>query len=614
MKEGLLMNNKLLKLLLTLTVVFSTMTVFAQSVFAAQTLTISTAISDDPYVRVFTVTNNDSAVKNYTYTVSGDTNESGATVNVGANGSNTHEIHLNKNGGTIYFQLKNNTDGDYSAAVASIAAYRIKVYYQCNGTPLKDMTYVTCNANGASASAPASIPANGRVYNVLDGLNYKEVAYGTEAIVFEYELQARDDYQSKVVFIDQDGNTIKSSETFTVNEANGGYYQVPQTITHNSRTYTLMANQGDISQSYNDGANTYYVRYQIQEESANLPYYVTVDYRAGDVLLARKTLTVQNGKTVSHVAPSTFKAGTASYQLAGNGTITHTYGDAAKNYTVQYTQEVTDQNQPYDVYVQYVDVTTGKILESHYQTVGVDKTVKFDIPGSLNDAGVNYILAPEQPTTITHQFGSAQRQYNVYFHEKDLNIEEYPVTISYYDLTENKILFTTKATANVNDGLTITVPSTYEANGNQYVLLSGQDNEYTHEFYSTRRSYTFIYRNADDLANQDVVVLPGDNGGVVETPTGTTVTIDYTTGRTVITVPENETPLVVNENGELVNEPTDNTPETEVVEENETPLANGKKQDQTSYIIGGSAVGIAAVAGLVFYIVKKRKKEAKEVK
>lgn len=614
MKEGLLMNNKLLKLLLTLTVVFSTMTIFVQGVHAAQALTISTAISDDPYVRVFTVNNNDSTAKNYTYSVSGDTNESGATVNIAANGSNTHEIRLNRDGGTIMFQLKNNTDGNYSAAVASIASYRIKVYYQSNGTSLKDMTYVTCNANGASASAPVSIPLNGRVYNVKDGLNYKEVPYGTDAIVFEYELQARDDYQSKVVFLDQDGNTIKSSDTFTVSEANGGYYQVPQTITHNSRTYTLMADQGDISQSYNDGANTYYVRYQIQEESANLPYYITVDYRAGDVLLARKTLTVQSGKTVTHEAPSTFKAGTSSYQLADNNTISHTYGEVTKNYTIQYKQEVTDQNQPYDVYVQYVDVTTGKILESHYQTVGVDKTVKFEIPGSLSNGGASYILAPEQPTAITHQFSSNQRQYNVYFHEKDLNIEEYPVTISYYDLTENKILFTTKATANINEGLTITVPAAYEANGNQYVLLSGQDTEYTHEFYSTRRSYTFIYRNAEDLANQDVVVLPGNNGGVVETPTGTTVTIDYMTGRTVITVPENETPLVVNENGELVNETPENAPETEVVEENETPLANQPKQAQTPYIIGGSAVGILVVAGVVFYFIKKRKGEVKEAK
>lgn len=599
------MKKKLMKLVLVVTLMILPLVSTQVNVKAANksVLIVSTVMSDSSTTRVFNVYNSSSEDMSYDYYITGDVQKEGkGTIKAGE--TKKHEITTSN--GSVTFQLVDNY-GNLSSGIKSLSAYNVKVYYRYNGTDIKDMTRASCSSSKpASITAPKTISYKGRVYNCSNG-NYKEASYGTETVVFEYALQERPNYQSKVAFLDQDGNTIKTTEKFDVTEKDGGSYTAPQTITFNSRLYKVMAGQvTDIKQSYDEGAKTHYVRYQLQESTANLPYYITIDYKAGNTLLTRKTMTVQSGKTVTFDAPESYKAGTSTYQLKGNKNISHKYGDSTRNYTIQYEKVVTDSNQPYDVYVNYVDVATGKTLEAH------SKTVKFNIPGSVKIGNTNYILSAGQPSSVTHKFGTGQTQYNVYFHEKDLNIQEYPVTVSYYDLTSNQIIYTTKMTAKADEKLNINVPSRYTVDGKEYVLLSGQDTENTHDFYSTRRSYTFIYRDADDLANQSVVVIPGETVNVVETPTGGTVTIDNATGRTVITVPDNNTPLVVDDNGNLVPETNNDNQEIETVDDDETPLAKGNTQNQTAMIVGGSVAGLAAVAFIIFLIIKKRKKETVE--
>ncbi|WP_028042181.1 hypothetical protein [Candidatus Stoquefichus massiliensis] len=600
------MKKKLIKLVMVVTLIVLPLMTSIVSIKAIEKspLVVSTALGDSPTTRIFKVYNPTSNNMSYQYIVEGSVNLSGSDT-IGAGKTNVHEVKSGN--GSVTFQLHDNNGSD-SSTIKSLSAYNVKVYYRCDGKDIKKMTYASCSSSKpATVTAPKSISANGRVYNIVHG-NYKEASYGTETIVFEYALQQRESFESKVVFLDQDGNTIKATEKFSVTETNGGTFTAPNEITFNSRQYKVMANQvTKISQKYDDGAKTYYVRYQLQESTANLPYYITIDYKDGNTLLARKTITVQSGKTVTFEAPDTYKVGTTTYKLAGNQNISHKYGENTKNYTVQYQKVVTDSNQPYDVYVNYIDVATGKTLEAHSKTVDVDKTVKFNIPGSVKINGINYILSAGQPTSVNHKFGTNQTQYNVYFHEKDLNIQEYPVTVSYYDITSSQILYTTKLTVKADEKLNINVPSDYTVNGKNYVLLSGQDNENTHDFYSTRRSYTFIYRDAEDLANQSVVVVPGGNVNVVETPNGGTVTIDNATGRTVITVPEQNTPLVVDDNGNLVPEDADTNQPTEVVDDDQTPLAKGTAKNQSAMIIGGSVVGVAVIAIFIFLVIKKRR-------
>lgn len=601
------MKQRIIKLtmIVTLMILPVVMTLIPAKAAEKSPLSVTTTLSDSPKTRIFKVYNPTSTNMKYDYYVTGDSDKQGSAY-IEAGKTNTHE--LSTTSGSIIFQLADG-EGRLSSAVKCLSSYNVKAYYRYNGKEIKAMTYSLCSTSKPAAiTAPKTISASGREYTIVNG-NYKEATYGTEEVVFEYTLKQRESFESKVVFLDQDGNTIKPTEKFIVTEDDGGKYTAPESITFNSRQYKVMANQvTNITQKYDDKAKTYYVRYQLQESSTNLPYYIIIDYKDGNTLLTRKTMTVQSGKVVTFEAPATYKVGTTSYKVSGNQNVSHKYGDDTKNYTVQYQKVITDSNQPYDVYVNYIDVATGRTLEAHSKTVGVDKTVKFDVPGSVKANGKTYILSNGQPSNVSHKFGTSQTQYNIYFHEKDINIQEYDVTVSYYDITSNQIIYTTKLAAKENEKLDISVPSNYETNGKNYVLLSGQDNENTHDFYSTRRSYTFIYRDAEDLTNQSVVVVPGGNVNVVETPTGGTVTIDNATGRTVITVPEQDTPLVVDDNGNLVpeDEVNDNQ-QTEVVDDDQTPLAKGTAKNQTAMIIGGSVVGVVIATMLIFLAIKKRR-------
>ena len=50
-------------------------------------------------------------------------------------------------------------------------------------------------------------------------------------------------------------------------------------------------------------------------------------------------------------------------------------------------------------------------------------------------------------------------------------------------------------------------------------------------------------------------------------------------------------------------------PQTEVVDENETPLAKGDKStsNNTAYVIGGGFATVAIIAGIVAFVIKKKK-------
>lgn len=597
--------KKIFKIILVMVMMLTTFISFSTDVNAAGSrLKVTTLLTDSPYTRTFVVTNPTDQDISYDFTVSGDgaTNGKGSVL---ARQSTKHTF--NTESGSITFKLKD-SEGNYSPAYQSESSYNVRVYYRAGNIELKAMTYAKCTKTSpAKASAPASINYNGREY-VISGPNYREVSYGSEEVSFEYVLQTRPDFTSNIVFVDQDGNILKR-DTFTVSDGIGGTYaNVPNQLTHNNRTYKLMDGYGPISQTYEQGIKTHYLRYQLQSDTSKLPYYITVDYKAGDILLTRKTITVQNGSTVNHEAPKYYKVGTAAYQLTGNNKITHTFGQDDKQYVINYTKYETSENTPYDVMVNYVDVATGKVLQVHKKTVDVNKTITFNISGSIKVDNKTYILSAKQPTSIDHKFGSKEKEYTVYYHEKDIDITSYEVTVSYYNLTENKVMYTTKLTANIDSMLKIDVPQEYNNNGNNYVLLSNQATSYEHDFYSRRRNYTMVYRDVNDIYNQNVVVIETATGVIFETPNGTLLTVDNTTGTTLITNPDG-TVDTIDQDGNIV---PYQEPVTEIIEDNETPLSKGSKNDKknsdnTAFIVGTSLAIVAVIVGIIIFIIKRRK-------
>ena len=83
-----------------------------------------------------------------------------------------------------------------------------------------------------------------------------------------------------------------------------------------------------------------------------------------------------------------------------------------------------------------------------------------------------------------------------------------------------------------------------------------------------------VYRDVNDTQNE-IEFIPGETGTdlAATTPGGTHFTIDGGTGNPMITNPDG-TVTTVDQDGQIV--PYEE-PQTEVVDENETPLAKGDK-------------------------------------
>ncbi|MEI3294037.1 MAG: hypothetical protein V8R63_11610 [Thomasclavelia ramosa] len=354
------------------------------------------------------------------------------------------------------------------------------------------------------------------------------------------------------------------------------------------------------------------VRYQVQDDVASKPYNIYIQYvdkATGSAILTKKLL-VEKDKTVDHTPSKTFMKGGKQYEVVDGAKITHTFGDATKTYQVEYKQVITDENTPQPIQVNYVDLATGEDLQIHQYTVDPGKTKTIEVDTTVEIDGKTYVLSPNQESTITHKFGEETTEYNVYFNEKGLEVDKYEVSVTYMNVSNTYVgedtLYTTKLEANVGQELNIEVPAQYEANGTTYVLMSGQATSYSHDFYSTRRNYVMVYRDVNDTQNE-IEFIPGETGTdlAATTPGGTNFTIDGGTGNPMITNPDG-TVTTVDQDGQIV--PYEE-PQTEVVDENETPLAKGDKStsNNTAYVIGGGFATVAIIAGIVAFVIKKKK-------
>ncbi len=90
------------------------------------------------------------------------------------------------------------------------------------------------------------------------------------------------------------------------------------------------------------------------------------------------------------------------------------------------------------------------------------------------------------------------------------------------------------------------------------------------------------------------------------------ITIDGATGNPVINNPDG-TVTTVDQDGNIV--PYEQQ-ETEIIEEDETPLTKGTKQETSksnssySYLIGGGAAIAVAIVVFIYYLKKRKNKQA----
>ena len=300
----------------------------------------------------------------------------------------------------------------------SLNMYTVNVYYRDqDGNLLEQTTRTSTMSNGVSNTAPSTLTKNGETYTLAESA-YKEYTYqsGITEISYTYQHQVKEPYSCPVVYVDQNGNQIGSAN-FTVQPNQTASFTPPASVTGtNGRSYTLMAGQSAVSHAYNQGAQEYVFRYQIVREESQNPYLIRVQYQTADgELLASNNVTVQSGRTVTfQVANEYTSADGVEYTRAAGepATIRHTYGDSTRLYVVRFNQAAA--NAPYDITVRYINALTGESLANNTVRVGLNATARFQVQNSVTSGGKTYLLASGQPREISHNFGDAQRVYNVY--------------------------------------------------------------------------------------------------------------------------------------------------------------------------------------------------------
>ena len=589
----------------------------AQS-YAVRSIQVSTAVSQRYDMRTFYIQNLTSeTLENVEYYDAAGALYQSVTLQPNA----AVEVNVNvgsSKGTSLYTEYH-----DELYVQASNDAYYMPVSYIADGTIVQSSTVINRYGSGASCSAPKTVvnPNNPTAKYQISGSNYKQVSFGTPSVEFTYSRVARNPYTSSISYVDQDGNGI-GKDSFTVTEENGGSFTPQQTISGaNGRSYKLMSGQSAVSQSYDAGTRNYTFRYQLQENAAARPYFITVRYVSNGTLLNANTYTVTNGNTVKVSTPATYTTpdGIEYKRKSGEeAAISHNFNQGMKTYTIEYEKNTAESNQPYSIRVNYVDLLSGRTISSKSVDVAVNKTVSVNVDSSIQDGDTTYTLASNQAKAISHKFGNTQRTYNMYYTEKGKEVESYDVSVVYFDITNNRVLSSRTVKAELDKEITVSAPETVKDNDKTYTMLNGQDKETRHSFYSSRRRYIYFYRDVEDKANEATVVTPNTNGNTVVTPNGnnTVLTVTPNGDLTVQTPNGNE---ILNEDNTLVQEENNTTPQggdkkdkedvkdTEDVENNKTALGGKDKAsaDYTAWYIG-TGCAVAAIFGLVFFFMKKK--------
>ncbi len=520
--------------------------------------------------------------------------------------------------------------------VNSLNEHFVTIYsqYGDSAPAVSGTTSVSLDEGQKRVSVDEMVSSGSDVYRCAN--NSAFVSYGNASVTFQYAKVQRDPRTVTVYFIDENGYSI-GNDQFQIAPNGSAVYNVPASMTVNGKNYNLASGQpASISQDYSNTTSSYTVIYQGEAQKPSSPYTISVRYEDADTgrLLTNNTVTVPVGGAVNYeVAASYVTSDYSEYQRAAGqpSVITHTSGESTRSYTVLFTK-VAGQN-PYTINVRCIDSVTGTLLESASQTVEVNATVSYSLKSSLSYKGNEYLLASGQGTEIRHSFGGSQRTYYVYYNQAGAEIpSEYGVTVRYIDITSNSTIHTETMTAAGGQNLTIGVPTSYQSGSEEYVLLSGQSDSVSHNFYSPRRTYAFYFRNVNDTANEnaqvnEVVEVVEIAGEQVEQVVTNVVTPPAEEGGEPETVIYNENGEQINENGEPVNIPDESVPagptvpetteeetepETVQIEDETVPMAPAVPSAGTpAGLIAGISLGVLALVAAIaaFIIVKKKKKE-----
>ncbi len=584
----------------------------------AASFSVQPQVADGPGVQKFLLTNNGEAGN---FTVSdGQTvyADAGASVAFNVQGSERMNIIVTRE-----------ATGE-KVVSRSMNAHFVPIYCQYgDSNPVQTGTATAYLDEGQTrVTVDAMVGVGSEMYECAN--NSAFITYGTPSVTFQYTKVVQQPRTVTVYFIDENGYSI-GSDTFTIQPGSSATYEVPASLTVNGRNYNLAGGQqSTITQDYNNTTASYTVIYQSEAQAPSSPYTISIQYADSETgaVIHTETVTVPVGGSVDfQVAGSYVTSSYTEYERAAGqpSVIHHTSGEATRTYTV-YFDRVTEQK-PYTITIYCVDSVTGTLLSSASETVEVNGTAVYTLPSSLSHGGSEYLLASGQGTEIRHSYGGSQRTYYVYYNEVGADLpSEYQVAVRYIDITSNETIYSESVTAADGQTLTINVPESYEADGEEYVLLSGQSSPISHNFYSPRRTYAVYYRNVNDTANagtevNEIVQIIEVEGEQVEQVV------------TEVTTPggedEEETTVIYDEEGQII--PDENVPlapsvpeteteeetteaETAQIEDETVPMAasvSGGNGPSAGLITGISVAAAAVIAAIIaFVVIRKKRREA----
>ena len=188
-------------------------------------------------------------------------------------------------------------------------------------------------------------------------------------------------------------------------------YTVDENISVNGKLYTCSETTKYLY--YGEGGNTLTFNYtEVQQPDKYVDVYF-VDERG--YMLDSETFTVAPGTITQYVGPDQIEANGKIYNLKDgqNPVIEHDYNSSRTSYSLTFAAEKQLPSKPYSVVINYVDSKTQKVVGTDYMSIPVNSSNTFELPEAIEAGGITYQLSAGSPSTITHDFGDAQREYSV---------------------------------------------------------------------------------------------------------------------------------------------------------------------------------------------------------
>lgn len=459
-------------------------------------------------------------------------------------------------------------DGSFTT---SANEYPIEVYASYGQvTELLAEGYLSMAQGNFGYTVDQNITVDGKLYTCSETTKYLYYGEGGNTLTFNYtEVQQPDKYVD-VYFVDERGYML-DSETFSVAPGTITQYEGPDQIEANGKIYNLKEGQNPvIEHDYNSSKTSYSLTFVAEAQAPSKPYSVAINYINSKTqkVVGTDYMSIPVNSSNTFEVPEAIEAEGITYKLSAGSPskITHNFGDSQREYSISY--DVTKERKEYELTVNLVDMASGTIIQTEKEMVPIDGII-FELPSTISDGSADYLLTAGQSTRLTHAYSNPTRTYNIYYNE--VGSEEasaYKVDVQYVDVKTNKTLNSKTVNVPAGQGISFTVPSEYNADGTQYVMLSGQQNIVNHAYSSPRRNYMVYYRDINDKENEKTVITQDT---ITETVTeeGDTVTIPN-----VVTVIENEESEV--EESETTESETAETQEgggEVTIPDEETPLA-----------------------------------------